>query len=105
MSTTMNISLTTEKNRTMVYRDLNPGEVLDLILACGSDGAQNPAYMNTVQAWCGVREIDNIPVPFPSNRKAIRDLANMLSQDGIDAIVEYFSRNEDNKNEEQDIKN
>ncbi|GBQ87312.1 hypothetical protein AA23498_0102 [Acetobacter nitrogenifigens DSM 23921 = NBRC 105050] len=83
------VILTTTKGTKLEYRELNPGEILDLLLACG-DGAQNQAYISVAQTWCSIRAIDGIPVPFPRNHATIRDLANQIGSEGLDALHNHI---------------
>lgn len=86
---------------------MNPGEVLDFILACGSEAAGNEMYLNAAQLWCSVRSVDGIPLPFPRNKEGIKDLANILGVDGINAVEDYISSETLEKPSQQmdDIKN
>ncbi|GBQ26000.1 hypothetical protein AA0472_1959 [Acetobacter estunensis NRIC 0472] len=95
--------IVTAEGRKLSYREMNPGEILDFLLACGSEGARNEAYLNAAQAWCSVRAIDGIPVPFPSSRNGIRDLVNQIGADGIDAIERHLQV--DDEDQVHDIKN
>lgn len=99
------IEIICKTGKKIVYREISPGEILDLILACGADGAQNDAYIGIAQQWCGVRSINNIPIPFPLNRQAIRDLANELGHDGISALEEHFEETPSIEQEISTIKN
>ncbi|NHO34255.1 hypothetical protein [Acetobacter fallax] len=102
-----NIIINTKCGKKLEYREMNPGEILDFILSCGGDGARNEMYLNAAQTWCSVRAIDGIPLPFPRNREGIKDLANNLGIDGINAIEEYISSEtaRDSDNQMEEIKN
>lgn len=93
---TETIFLTTKSGKKLEYRAMNPGEVLDLILACGNEATNNEMYLNVVQSWCGVRSVDGIPVPFPRDKKSIHELANVIGNDGIEEISKYLSKADEN---------
>ncbi|NHN88861.1 hypothetical protein [Acetobacter conturbans] len=89
-----NIEINCESGKKLTFREITPGEMLDLILACGAEGARNDAYLSVVQQWCSIRAINNIPIPFPTNKQSIRDLADELGNDGIEALEKYFDTSE-----------
>ncbi|NHN84475.1 hypothetical protein GOB93_07425 [Acetobacter musti] len=106
-SVTDNVEITSGNGKKIEYREMNPGEILDFLLACGNDGSANEVYLNAAQSWCSVRTIDGVPMPFPRNKDGIRDLVNRLGTDGINAVEDYISSKQtiDRQEQMEEIKN
>ncbi|MCH4091560.1 hypothetical protein [Acetobacter sp.] len=97
------IKIVCESGKELIYKEITPSEMLDIILLCGPDGSKNETYINIVQQWCSIRSINNIPVPFPRNKTMLDVLANDIGMDGIKSIEEHLISMEDNKNNDIDV--
>lgn len=97
------IKLICDSGKELIYKEIIPSEMLDLILICGAEGSRNDTYMNIVQQWCSIRSINNVPVPFPKNKNMLNTLANDIGADGIKAIENYLLSTEAEDNNDIDL--
>ena len=74
--------------RTLSLRELDPGDMLDLIEAAGSamNGQAASAWLGYAQMIATVSEIDDVPVPFPGSKAEVKNLARRIGNAGIVAL-------------------
>lgn len=71
--------------------DLDPGDMLDLFAAC-EDRATNAGYVGYASRICAVRDIDGVPIPFPTTRDDIKALGKRIGTGAMSAIIEATTR-------------
>ncbi|WP_025885224.1 hypothetical protein [Asaia prunellae] len=78
--------------RTLSLRELDPGDMLDLIEAGGSaaSGAAASTWLSYAQMICSVRAVDGVPVQMPATKDDIRDLARRIGNEGIMVLQSLF---------------
>ncbi|WP_222548392.1 hypothetical protein [Asaia lannensis] len=79
--------------RRLSLRELDPGDMLDLIEAAGSavSGPSASAWLAYAQMICSVRAIDAVPVQMPNTKEEIRELARRIGNDGVAALQNLFA--------------
>ncbi|GBQ09731.1 hypothetical protein [Swaminathania salitolerans] len=79
--------------RRLGLRELDPGDLLDLIEAAGSvmAGEAASAWLDYAQMICSVSAIDGVPVPMPGTKDEIRALARRIGNDGLAALHPVFA--------------
>lgn len=80
--------VTTEDGRRLSLREINPGDMLDLIEAAGS-AAGSAAWMRYALLICSVEAIDGKPVMMPHTKDAVRDLGRKIGNVGIAALSSF----------------
>lgn len=80
----------------LTLRELDPGDMLDLIEAAGSavSGPSASAWLTYAQMICSVREINAVPVQMPSSKEEIRELARRIRNDGLAALQQLYADEE-----------
>ncbi|WP_336946405.1 hypothetical protein [Asaia sp. HN010] len=78
--------------RTLSLRELDPGDMLDLIEAGGTaaSGAAASTWLSYAQMVCSVRAVNGVPVQMPVTKDDIRDLARRIGNDGIMVLQPLF---------------
>lgn len=78
--------------RTLALRELDPGDMLDLIEAGGTAtaGAAASTWLSYAQMVCSVRAVNGVPVQMPVTKDEIRDLARRIGNDGIMLLQPFF---------------
>jgi hypothetical protein len=98
-------SVQLEDGRTFELRDLDPGDMLDLIEAAGSASASS-AWMRYAVMICSVRAISGKPIMMPRTKQAIRELAVRIGNEGVDALYEaHYPGEIDERQELETAKN
>jgi hypothetical protein len=64
---------------------------LRLFKAAGPVLSQNQPWLGMAMLACSVAEIDNVPVPPPTNEQQIESLVARLGDPGIAAVAEAFN--------------
>ncbi len=94
--------------RRFSLRDVDPGDMLDLIEAAGT-AAGSAAWMRYALMICAVSAIDGKPVFMPHTKDAVRDLGRRIGHEGMAALsrAHYPERPEstDSTAERDSIKN
>ena len=94
--------------RRFSLREVDPGDMLDLIEAAGT-AAGSAAWMRYALMICAVSAIDGKPVFMPHTKDAVRDLGRRIGHDGMAALsrAHYPGRPEepDPKADKDGIKN
>jgi len=69
-------------------RELDPGDMLDLIEAAGSamNAASAQAWLSYAQIICSVTLIDGVPVQMPGTKDEVKDLARRIGNAGFVAL-------------------
>jgi len=82
--------------RTLSLRELDPGDMLDLIEAGGTAaaGAAASTWLSYAQMVCSVRAVNGVPVQMPATKDDIRDLARRIGNDGIMVLQPLFFAND-----------
>lgn len=96
--------VTDKKGRTIVVESMTPGVMLDLIDALG-DTSSNIGYVRHAVVICSVREIGGTPVPFPTNKKEVRAMAETLGSDGFVAVTKALTEMMEAEDEGASVKN
>ncbi|GAB6853064.1 hypothetical protein [Asaia astilbis] len=89
------------QGRHLALRELDPGDMLDLIEAAGSalSGAAASAWLSYAQMVCAVRAVDGVPVQMPATKDDIRDLARRIGNEGIAVLQPYFLASDEQEEE------
>ncbi|KXU99232.1 hypothetical protein AD929_15665 [Gluconobacter potus] len=84
--------ITLEDGRKFTLKEVDPGDMLDLIEAAGSamSGASAGAWLGYAQQIATVSEIDDVPVPFPKTKEEVKALARRLGNSGVVALQKVF---------------
>lgn len=80
--------ITLPDGRKLGLKEIDPGDMLDLIEAAGSvmSGAAAGAWLGYAQMVATVTSIDGVPVQFPVTKDEVKDLARKIGNDGIVAV-------------------
>lgn len=81
-------SITIPDGRVFKLKEVDPGDMLDLIEAAGSamNGQAASAWLGYAQMIATVSEIDDVPVPFPGSKAEVKNLARRIGNAGIVAL-------------------
>lgn len=71
--------------RKLYLRELDPGDMLDLIEAAGGT-ADSGAWMRYAVGVCSVSKIDEMPLPMPKKKEAVKANARLLGNSGVMAV-------------------
>lgn len=74
------------EGRKFHVRPLDPGDTLDLLEAAG-DRAGKRGWMLYASRACSVRQIDEVPVPMPTDVDSIKALARRIGNAGMAALM------------------
>lgn len=82
----------TSGGRKLTLREVDPGDMLDLIEAAGSamNGASASAWLGYAQMICSVTAIDGVPVQMPATKAEVKDLARRIGNDGVSVLCPLF---------------
>ena len=72
-------------SRKLYLRELDPGDMLDLIEAAGGT-ADSGAWMRYAVGVCSVSKIDEMPLPMPRKKEAVKANARLLGNSGVMAV-------------------
>jgi len=77
--------ITLADGRKLGLKEIDPGDMLDLIEAAGSamSGAAAGAWLGYAQMIATVTSIDGVPVQFPVTKDEVKDLARKIGNGGI----------------------
>ena len=73
------------KGRRFTTKELDPGDLLDLLEAAGSNSG-NAAWLRLAMVVCSVTAIDGVPVPLATTKQDVRQSAKMIGNDGLVAL-------------------
>lgn len=81
-------TVTTKSGHVLALKEIDPGEMLDLIEAGGSamSSEASGAWLSLATVICTVREIDGVPFPWPTKKEQVKALANKIGNEGIAAV-------------------
>ena len=90
--TTIPKEITTASGKKLELRELDPGNMLDLIEVAGTamQSASAGAWMGYAQMICSVDAIDGVPVEMPETKEQVKQLARRIGNDGIIALQAVF---------------
>ncbi|PYD59240.1 hypothetical protein [Gluconacetobacter entanii] len=90
--TTIPKEITTASGKKLELRELDPGNMLDLIEVAGTAmrSASAGAWMWYAQMICSVDAIDGVPVEMPETKEQVKQLARRIGNDGIVALQAVF---------------
>jgi len=90
--TTIPKEITTTSGKKLELRELDPGDMLDLIEVAGSamQSASAGAWMGYAQMICSVDAIDGAPVEMPETKEQVKQVARRIGNDGIIALQAVF---------------
>lgn len=79
--------------RKLGLREIDPGDMLDLIEAAGSamSGAAAGAWLGYAQMVATVTSIDGVPVQFPSTKDEVKELARKIGNAGVVELQKTLS--------------
>ena len=77
--------------RRLTLRRMTSLDKLRLFKAAGSVLAQNQLWLGMAMLACSVAEIDNVPIPPPTNEQQIESMVARLGDLGIAAVAEALS--------------
>ena len=98
-------TVTTESGHVLGLKEIDPGEMLDLIEAAGSamtSGASG-AWLSYASIVCTVRDVDGVPVPWPTKKSEVKALANKIGNEGIVAVQKVMSDQENDEQTEAEV--
>jgi hypothetical protein len=76
----------------LTLRRMTSLDKLRLFKAAGSTLAHNQPWLGMAMLACSVAEVDNVPVPTPTNEQQIESMVARLGDLGIAAVAEALSR-------------
>jgi len=79
--------ITDAKGRKITLRDLTVMDQMRMLRAIGPAQSSNQPYVQMVTCACMVTEIDGMPIPFPTNERAIDGVVQRLGDDGMSAVM------------------
>lgn len=84
--------VTTSEGRRLALREVDPGDMLDLIEAAGSamNGASASAWLSYAQMICSVTAIDSVPVQMPASKSEVKELARRIGNAGVAVLHPLF---------------
>lgn len=93
----MPVEVVTASGRKLSLREIDPGDMLDLIEAAGSamNGASASSWLSYAQMVCSVTAIDGVPVQMPASKEEVKDLARRIGNEGVTALHPYFDADQD----------
>ena len=99
--------ITTSDGRVFKLKEVDPGDMLDLIEAAGSamNGQASGAWLNYASMVATVSEIDDVPVLFPKTKDEVKDLARRLGNTGVIALQKAFMAEDGGLSEVETAKN
>lgn len=80
--------LTDSTGRTLLIRPLNILETTRVLRAAGADST-NEGWMQFAQLAAAIREIDEVPMPFPASFAHIERAIGKMGDEGFEAIIEH----------------
>lgn len=80
--------VTDSKGRKLGIREIDPGDLLDLIEACGPEGVPSNDWIKQAILAASVRSIDGVPVLPAISKQHVRNTLRMLGFHGMDAVRE-----------------
>lgn len=81
----MSEKVTDSRGRVFDTKELDPGDLLDLLEAAGS-ASGNSSWLRLAMVVCSVTAIDGVPVPFATQKVDITKLAKQIGNDGLVAL-------------------
>ncbi|GAJ29196.1 hypothetical protein [Acidomonas methanolica] len=86
------VEVVTSAGRRLAVREIDPGDMLDLIEAAGSamNGASASSWLAYAEMVCSVTAIDGVPVQMPLSKDEVKALARRIGTDGIAALRPLF---------------
>ena len=78
--------ITDKTGRKIGVQRLDPGDFLDLLEAAGPASA-NSGFVGYASIVSAVRDIDGVPVPFPSSKEDVKALARKVGADAIGMVA------------------
>ncbi|AOX20598.1 hypothetical protein [Kozakia baliensis] len=93
--------VTTAEGRRLALKEIDPGDMLDLIEAAGSamNGASATSWLSYAQMICSVTAIDGVPVQMPASKEEVKELARRIGNDGVAVLHPFFMEDEDAERE------
>ncbi|KXV20649.1 hypothetical protein [Gluconobacter japonicus] len=85
--------ITLPDGRKLGLKEIDPGDMLDLIEAAGSamSGAAAGAWLGYAQMVATVTSIDGVPVQFPSTKDEVKELARKIGNTGVVELQKMLS--------------
>ena len=76
--------ITLSDGRKLGLKEIDPGDMLDLIEAAGSamSGRSAGAWLGYAQMIATVTSIDGVPVQFPATKDEVKELARKIGNTG-----------------------
>ena len=85
--------------RSFALREVNPGDMLDLIEAAGS-AASSSAWMRYALMICSVNAIDGKPIMMPTTKQGVRELGRKIGNIGMEALAHIHYPEDDRAKED-----
>jgi len=79
------LTVTDARGRVIKLRELDPGDMLDLIEAAPQCDAFSQ-WLQYAQVMYSVDQIGDIPIPRPTNKTQVKAIARQLGNDGLVAV-------------------
>ena len=76
--------VTTAEGRRLALKEIDPGDMLDLIEAAGSamNGASATSWLSYAQMLCSVPALDGVPVQMPASKEEVQVFARRFGTSG-----------------------
>ena len=84
-------SVTDRLGRRLTLRRMTSLDKLRLFKSAGPVLSQNQPWLGMAMLACSVAEIDNVPVPAPTNEQQIESMVARLGDLGIAAVAEALN--------------
>lgn len=78
--------VTDATGRKLRLRILDPGDTMDILEAAGPSSSY-PGFMQYAMAVCSVSAINDVPLPLPTDRRALKAAGKLLGNDGFAAMA------------------
>lgn len=83
----MPTTVTATNGLKLQIEELDPGDMLDLFEIAGG-AASSQAWVIYASTVCAVRAVDDVPIPFPTNKAEIKAIARRLGAQGVAAAID-----------------
>jgi len=88
------VVIETASGKKLEVKECTPGKILQILDAAGTK-SPSAAWMRYATLVCSVEAIDGKPVMIPQSKVALEQLADRLGNDGIVAVANFFSPDEE----------
>ncbi len=87
------VTVSDRNGRRLTIKKLSPLDRLRLFEALGSELSQNVPYVGYALSAACVVDLGGHHVAFPTSKRQVETLVNMLGDDGLDAVSDAYREN------------